>query len=145
MQYIKQCADFYYGLTIANLKKLAFEYAVSLQVPYPKVWDVNKAAGKTWYSRFMKRHAEFSLRTPQHSSMHRAKAFCKENVNRFFNQLGKILEFGFDPTRIYNMDETGFPTVPTRVNKIVAKKKTKNGLEKLLVLKGEQMSLWHWL
>lgn len=125
VQYIQKCADFYYGLTIKGLKKLAYEFALKLQVECPQGWHDNHSAGKKWYQKFMDRHKELSLRTPEHTSLHRVKGFCEENVNKFFDQLNDMLELKFDPSHIYNMDETGFPTVPTRTDKVITTKGTR--------------------
>jgi len=55
--------------------------------------------------------------------MHRIKAFCKENVDKFFKNLSRLLdEFHFDSTTIYNMDESSFSNVPTKIDKVIALK-----------------------
>lgn len=61
--------------------------------------------------------------TARRSSMNRVKAFCKSNVDSLFAQLSSLLaENEFDASSIWNMDETGFSTVPTKVGKVIAVK-----------------------
>lgn len=69
----------------------------------------------------MARHPELRLRSPQNTSANRIKAFCKENVDKFFANLLAIYDrIPFDSRSIYNMDETGFSTVPTKYGKVIA-------------------------
>ena len=83
-------------------------------------------ASKQWYYGFMLRHKNLSLRSPEQTSMNRVKAFCKENVDHFFSNLNEILDkIPFAPSQIYNMDETGFSNVPTKMGKIIAMKGVK--------------------
>lgn len=77
-------------------------------------------AGRQWYYEFMQRHKSLTLRTPEQTSLNRVKAFCKENVDEFFRHLNDVLtETTFEPGFIWNMDETGFSIVPTKVGKII--------------------------
>lgn len=101
---------------------LAFEFAKKIRVPVPKSWANNSTAGRRWYAGFMRRHPTLSLRTPEQTSLSRVKAFCKENVDAFFLNLNDVFEFSYDPSCIWNMDETGFSTVPTKVGKVLAMK-----------------------
>ncbi|XP_043469509.1 uncharacterized protein LOC122503138 [Leptopilina heterotoma] len=121
--YILKCVNHYYGLSINDLKELAFQFAKKLDLDYPLIWNKSSEAGKKWYYLFMKRHPELKLRTPEQTSIHRVKAFCKSNVEEFFENLGRLLDkFHFDSTTIYNMDESGFSNVPTKIGKVIALK-----------------------
>lgn len=61
---------------------------------------------------FRERHHELSLRTPESTSMARAKAFTKENVKSFFDLYQSVMDkYHFTPNRIFNLDETGVTTV----------------------------------
>ena len=54
---------------------------------------------------------------PEQTSANRAKAFCAENVSEFFANLDIAMfksGISYDPDRIWNMDETGCPTVATK-------------------------------
>lgn len=79
-----KCANLYYGLTIKDLKKLAYEFALKIGIKYPPQWNNNLSAGKKWYRGFVTRHSELSLRKPEHTSLYRVKGFCRKNVDAFF-------------------------------------------------------------
>ena len=67
----------------------------------------------------------WSLRTPEQTSLNCVKAFC-ENVYHFFRNLDSVLEtHPFGPSSIWNMDEIGFSTVPSRMGKIISLKEVK--------------------
>ncbi|XP_049316954.1 uncharacterized protein LOC125779723 [Bactrocera dorsalis] len=90
---------------------------------YPDPWNDNQQASKDWQLAFMKRHKNLSLRTPEQVSQSRAKRFNKENVDAFFANLSSVLgKTPFESHRIWNLDETGCPTVPTRPVKTIARK-----------------------
>lgn len=121
--YILKCCNHYFGLSIVELRELAFEFAVKIGIEYPSPWEENKMAGRSWYYAFMKRHQQLSLRTPEQTSYNRVRAFCKENVQSFFNNLdGVLTENPFPPQSIWNMDETGFSTVPSKIGKVISLK-----------------------
>lgn len=123
MKYVLKASDVYYGLSISELKALAFQFAKSIQCSYPESWNKNHEASKDWYYSFMRRNPQLSLRTPEQISQNRAKAFCKENVDAFFENFRSVLDATtFEAHRIWNMDETGLRTVPSKVTKIVARK-----------------------
>ncbi|XP_018395735.1 PREDICTED: uncharacterized protein LOC108774189 [Cyphomyrmex costatus] len=112
MEFIQTCSR----RTPSNMQK-------KLGLKCPTVWNEDSKAGRTWYYLFMKRHPELKLRTAEQTSIHRVKAFCKDNVDKFFENLGRLLdEFHFDSTSIYNMDESGFSNVPTKIGKVIALK-----------------------
>lgn len=80
-------------------------------------------AGYRWQAAFMKRHPKLSLRTPELTSINRVKSFCKANVDVFFNNLEKVLETTpYEANSIWNMDETGFSTVPSKIGKVISLK-----------------------
>lgn len=123
MKYILKASAIYFGLSTAELKVFAYQYAKKINVDYPKSWDDHGEASRDWYGGFMHRHKNLSLRTPEQISANRANAFNEENVNAFFRNLGSVLdETTFEPHRIWNMDETGCPTVPTKAIKVIAPK-----------------------
>lgn len=124
--YIRKCCAYYHGLSIDELKRLAYQFAKKIMVRYPNQWNDNGMAGRGWYRHFMKRHYDLVLRSPELTSLHRIKAFCKENVELFFTNLDSVLgEITFQPSAIWNMDETRFSTVPTKIGKVLAEKGSK--------------------
>lgn len=79
---------------------------------FPLQWHENKVAGIEWMRSFMKRHPKLSLRKPENTSIARASAFNKYNVDIFFNNYAEVLaKYKFDANRIWNTDETGITTV----------------------------------
>ena len=79
-------------------------------------------ASDDWFSHFMKRHPELSVRCAQPTSLSRATRFNETNVGSFFDNLETVLaKYKFEAKDIYNIDETGITTVQ-KPNRIVAKK-----------------------
>ena len=82
-----------------------------------------KVAGYDWLSDLMRQHSELSLRTPESTSLGRVMGFSKPQVERFFGSLTEVmLEDHFLASYIYNVDETGLPTVPRKLPKVIAQK-----------------------
>lgn len=133
--YIMKCANHYYGLSINELRQLAYQFATKLGVEFPENWHENKMAGMEWYKKFMRRHPKLCLRTPEQTSLNRVKAFCKTNVQKFFEQLSVLLdEHHFPASHIYNMDESGFSTVPTKIGRVI----TMKGIRRVGKLEGAE-------
>jgi len=144
MKYLLQATTIYYGLTIRELVTMAYEFAKKSGVRYPTEWDVHGQASKDWYYAFMHRHPNLSLRMPEQTSANRARAFCAENVKAFFANLDvAMFQSGitYDPDRIWNMDETGCPTVPTKTVKVIAEKGKKRVGQKTSAERGTNVTL----
>lgn len=111
----------YYGLSLRSTCKLAYEYALAMQIKMPKAWKRNKIAGVEWLRAFRKRHTDLSLRRPVPTSIARATAFNPYNVQRFFaNFLNVMDRHKYEAHQIFNMDETGFSTVPNSHAKVIS-------------------------
>lgn len=109
--YVLKVANMFYGLTPADLRKLAYEFAEANHIAH-NFSQATKMAGKDWLAGFMKRNARISLRKPEGTSINRINAFSKESVSNFFSNLGQVLEkHNFPQNRIYNVDETGISNV----------------------------------
>lgn len=114
MTYLMKTADIYFGLTRSEFKKLAHQFAQKVNVPVPDGWWERDAAGKDWLNGFLQRHPQLSFRKPEPTSIARATAFNRQNVDRFFNLLKDILQrIKVNTMSIWNMDESGFQTVQT--------------------------------
>ncbi|XP_055306432.1 uncharacterized protein LOC129570751 isoform X1 [Sitodiplosis mosellana] len=83
VDYILKCVNHYYGLSITELRELAYQLVKKLAVDYPANWDEEMMAGRHWYYNFMRHHRQLVLRTPEQTSLNRAKAFSKTNVDKF--------------------------------------------------------------
>lgn len=125
MEYVLKCSKLCFALTRKQVKELAYTFAKKNGISYPPTWDKKSAAGKDWFTAFMRRHPNLSIRTSGHISLNRAKSFCKKNVDAFFQNLISVIG-EFDAKDIWNADETGFPTVPTKDLKVVAEKGAKH-------------------
>ncbi|XP_062558652.1 uncharacterized protein LOC134223503 [Armigeres subalbatus] len=111
-----------YGLTSRDVRSLAFEKAEELGLDHPFNRTV-KLAGKDWLKHFMLRNSSLALRKPEATSMARIKGFNRNSVQEFWNLLETVFnDHEYSASRIWNMDETGVSTVPTKASKIVAKK-----------------------
>lgn len=111
-EYLVRSSEIHYGLTYRNARKLAYEFAVRLNKKFPQKWTQTGLAGEDWMWSFMQRHRNLSYRKPENTSLQRASAFNQANVTRFFdNYLEVQQKFKFRPEKIFNLDETGIPTV----------------------------------
>lgn len=122
VDYLKTSSDINYGLSFQSCRTLAYELACELKSPYPPSWDTNKRAGKDWMQSFMKRHKDLTYRKPENTSLARATAFNKHNVDQFFdNYILVQKKYKFTPDRILNTDESGISTV-LQAPKVIAPK-----------------------
>lgn len=109
-----------FGMTIRDVRKLAFEIAVRNNIKN-NFNQEKRMAGKKWYYKFMSRHKELSLRQPESTSLARAKGFNQARVDAFFSLLIKICDDEkLTPAQIFNVDETGCSTVQRKCQKVVA-------------------------
>lgn len=111
----------FYGLSSNEIKQCAFTYAEKNNIKNPFVKE-NKAAGRDWFERFLKRNPEISIRKPQPTSINRLTAFNREEISLFFSKLDSVMErYKLSSARIFNADETGVTNVQTS-GKILAQK-----------------------
>lgn len=104
-------ANMFYGITITDLRRLAFSVAEELKISH----NFNKEtqmAGEDWVSGFRKRNPQISLRKPSATSLSRVIGFNKSEVDLFFNNLENLMDkHKFPACRVHNMDETGISSV----------------------------------
>lgn len=109
----------FYGLTLKLLRSLAFQFAERNGITH-QFSKNKKLAGRDWTRQFMKRN-RLSLRIPRKTSVARTMGFNKQQLSQYFQNLKAVLnKYEFPANRIYNMDESGFQTVPNKLPKHVA-------------------------
>lgn len=115
VDYIKDAAQLQFGLTLKDVKILAYQFAKANGKKYPKSWDTKKMAGDYWLRLFRQRYQnELSLRKPEATSLARSSAFNKHTVSLTFDNFKKVLSqcpSDINATDIWNLDETGLSTV----------------------------------
>jgi hypothetical protein len=119
VEYCLAAAKMGFGISPVKLKKLAYEYAVRLNKRLPhsrrqaqSPWELKQQAGDDWFTAFMKKHRELSIRKPEATSIGRMSAFNRHTVGVFYDNLRSVLtKYNFEPRNIWNCDETGITTV----------------------------------
>jgi len=107
LEYIIEMQQRFYGLSLLEVRELAYELAERNNIVHP-FSKKKKMAGKDWMRCYRERHPEISLRTPEATSLARATGFNRVQVSKFFQLLRTVLEENsFPPHSIYNMDENG--------------------------------------
>ncbi|KAJ4438232.1 hypothetical protein ANN_14171 [Periplaneta americana] len=108
-------------LTWRSVMQLAYEIAEKNKLA-TRFNKETKSAGKEWFSGFMKRHPELSLRQPEATSLARASGVNRIVVGKFFDTLEQLVDqHKLTAARIFNMDETSH-TVVQRQEKILAQR-----------------------
>lgn len=112
----------FFGMTSLDVRKLAYQIAVKKKIPHR--FSIEKEmAGRGWLRLFRMRNPTISLRIPEATSAARARGFNRSQVQAFFRHLTGIMEkYKFEPQQIWNVDESGFSTVPSQSVKIFATK-----------------------
>ena len=124
VEYAKKVAVIFHGITVDDLRQLAFRLSVANYVAHvPENWTKEEKAGVDWAKHFIERHKDLSIRKPEATSIQRMANFNKYNVGMFMDNLERVLNRagGFGPDQIWNMDETGVTTVQRPVQ-ILAEK-----------------------
>ncbi|XP_065662840.1 uncharacterized protein LOC136085459 [Hydra vulgaris] len=113
VNYLADAANMHYGLTLKQIRSFAYEYALANHKKIETSWMKNKCAGDQWLRDFRKRYInKLSLRKPQPTSLGRSSAFNRETVRIVYKNYKNVLErYHFDPSNIWNCDETGITTV----------------------------------
>ncbi|XP_056648647.1 uncharacterized protein LOC130453078 [Diorhabda sublineata] len=120
--YIIDMETRFFGLTSKDLRRMVFEVAEKNKIEH-RFNRETKMAGWKWVRGFLKRNPRISLRSPESTSLARAQAFNKPNIQAYFNALSSTLEqYNFPPENIFNMDESGLTTVQKKCQKIYASK-----------------------
>lgn len=123
----KKMGEMFFGLTINDMRRLAYEFAVASNIQHP-FNDKSKMAGRDWVECFLGRHPDLCLRQ---FAPTRAR-FNKTQVERFYKNLKDVYDkYHFPPNKIYNMDETEMST-GTRKNPKVMSVRGKKVVGKLV-------------
>lgn len=110
--YLKTMANLHHGLTPKTCRKLGYDLAVANKKKIPFSWQKNQTAGKDWFTAFLKRNKDISIRAAEATSLGRAMGFNKPVVTKFFENLKKLCEtYKFQAFQVYNVDETALTTV----------------------------------
>lgn len=121
--YLKEMDEVFFGLTKEDFKSLAYEFADKNSLAYPLSWGIHKKAGEDWLAGFLRRNLDISLRTPEPTSIARARGFNRPQVQRFYQNLSdQVTKHNIDASRLYNMDETGVTTTSNRPPKVLSVK-----------------------
>lgn len=119
--YLKDMDSVFFGLTRDEFKNLTYTYAKKNNLNYPKSWDKYEKAGDDWLQSFLSRHNAITLRTPEATSVARAKGFNRHEVGRFYDNLESLIDkCNIDASRFYNMDETGISTTTNKPPKVLS-------------------------
>jgi len=111
VQYCVRMEEMFFGLTVTDLRRLAFQLAERNGIDHPFNKET-KLAGEDWASSFLRQHPQLSVRQPEATSAARARGFNAVTVGEFFSLLETVMdEKKFSPTRIFNADETGLTTM----------------------------------
>ena len=121
VDYCMQMQNRLFGMTLKDLRSMAYQIAERNNVEH-NFRRQKKMAGRDWAAGFLRRNPQLSLRTPEPTSIGRAVGFNPVQVARFYDVLQETYEkHHLNPSRIWNVDESGLTTVH-RPGKIIARK-----------------------
>ena len=124
-QYILDMCDMGYGLTVEDVRALAFQIAEASGRKHP--FREGKA-GRDWLQDFAVT-TQLALRKPEALSYSRAKGANSKTVEDFFAKLGALcarLNILSKPMLIFNADETGISKVHKQRARILARRGQKS-------------------
>ena len=125
VEYLLEMSARGFVLTQQQVCSFAFELAEKNNLVHN--FDMSlRRAGRDWFDSFLKRHRNLSIRSAEATSLGRLIGFNRPQVSQFFDVLDAVYaRYSFTASRIYNCDESGLPTVPTKLPKVLAAKGTK--------------------
>jgi len=65
VEYMTKSSDIYFGLSPKGVRRLACNYGLKLQLSMPASWGQNEKARSDWFSSFLQRHQDLSVRKPE--------------------------------------------------------------------------------
>lgn len=81
---------------------------------------------RRWWTGFLTRHSEISLRTPTKKKVARCQAEQKAILKKYFAQLRVVKRVGYTPSQIWNYDETKILSEVYNASKVLAATGSKN-------------------
>lgn len=139
-QYVEDLNKRAFGVTREQFSKIVYDYAETLKIPH-RFNNESKKAGKDFIESFMSKF-KFSLRKPEATSAARLAAFNKTSVESFFVLYQEILaKTNYAPHQIFNVDETGCPTVPTKTPNVLSPTGTRRVIKVSSAEKGTNVSV----
>lgn len=121
-EYLRAQEELLCGLTTREARIFVHQLAEANGISHP---FTDGMAGRDWLRNFIKRQ-QLLLRKPEATSAARAAGFNEVVTGKFFNLLKKVFtQHSFEPSRIWNVDGTGFSNVPKHLNRIIATKRRK--------------------
>ena len=110
-EHIVVMSQLFQGLSPRKCRQLAYQFAQRNGLKMHESWAKNKVASEDWFTGFKERN-NLAVRKPEATSIARASAFNRPNVEKFYDNLADVMDrYGFEPNDIYNLDETGVHTV----------------------------------
>jgi len=121
VDYLKNLADIYFGLSRKEIIKLAFEFSVKLKTRVPLNWTNKKEAGFWWLKKFLERNSSIFIRLRDSKYPSQVMNFNNVNVKHFMDKYQSVLlKYKFKGKDIYNLDETGITTVQRTKNAVAS-------------------------
>ena len=122
VEYMLEMQNLAHPLSVNELKFKVGEIYQGRVTPFK-----DGVPGKSWLKWFKRRHPQLVLRIPQALDVNRAKGLCPPMVAKFYENLQNIyMEQEFQPTYIWNVDESGANTSRNGVGKVLAAKGSRN-------------------
>lgn len=109
MQRIVYMTSLEFPLTAKIVKRSVFKYAEENKIQH-LFFETKQLASRAWFSTFLTRHPEISIRKAQSLNPSRAQKLNRFILDDYFANLNAVMtEYGFKtkPHLIYNMNEKG--------------------------------------
>jgi hypothetical protein len=117
VNYIHGMARYGHPLNLTELKIKVVEATQLRDIPF-----TDGIPGPGWLRWFRKRHPELLLRLSQGLDAGRARGLCPENVSTFYDNLESMMQRGYEPSYIWNCDESGAQVGRNGGARVLAKK-----------------------
>jgi hypothetical protein len=121
-------ADTFHGVSVTKCCAIAHDFAIANNLKVPQSWARDKKAGQDWWHGFKKRHDLTTWKPEATSYFQRAIAVKRRMFDVFYNNLAKVMdENKFEPSSIFNCDETGVTTAQKPKEVVTARGKKQVG------------------